>query len=122
MDRQANMAIKDKPKYDHLDSPSKAPKNQVAQTTTNLFHSILSSNLPVAEKRQDRIAQDGFVILVAGGETTARVLATATYHLLANPDSSLLNLKKELAVVMEDPKIRPDIRTLEQLPWLVCIP
>ena len=116
------MAIKDKPKYDHLDSPSKAPKNKVAQTTTNLFHSILSSNLPVAEKRQDRIAQDGFVILVAGGETTARVLATATYHLLANPDSSLLNLKKELAVVMEDPKIRPDIRILEQLPWLVCIP
>ena len=68
------MAIKDNSKYVHLDSLSKAPKNRVAQTPTDVFHTILSSNLPVAEKRQDRIAQEGFLVLVAGGETTVRVL------------------------------------------------
>ena len=58
-------------------------------------------------------------MLAAGGETTARVLATATYHLLANKDTALLKLKNELATVMIKPDSRMGMKTLEQLPWLV---
>ena len=61
-------------------------------------------------------------MIAAGGETTARVLATATFHLLANQNSVLVKLKNELVTVMEDPNTRPDMRTLEKLPWLVSYP
>ena len=119
MHKQADKAINDPSRIGYLDSPSKIAPGRVPQTPNNIFQSILSSGLSAAEKQQNRIAQEGFVVLVAGGETTARVLATATYHLLANQDSVLLRLKDELANAMEDPNMRPDVRTLEQLPWLV---
>lgn len=85
----------------------------------NIFQSILSSSLPADEKRRDRLAQEGFVLMSAGGETTARTLATATFHLLANAGTALRALKMELATVMEDSSSRPDLSTLERLPWLV---
>lgn len=92
-------------------------------TTTksiNVFESILANKgLSAAEKGKNRIAQEGFVVLVAGGETTARVLTTATYHLLANPETALLKLKEELTFIMPDPDTQVDVKTLEQLPWLV---
>ena len=71
------------------------------------------------DKKRNRIAQEGFVVIAAGGETTARVLANATFHLLANQGSALVELKHELTIAMEDPNARPDVRTLEKLPWLV---
>jgi cytochrome P450 len=90
------------------------------QTQSTIFSSILSSRiLPPEEKTTNRIAQEGFVIVVAGGETTARVLTMATFHLLANRDSALLRLRSELTLAMPDKTTRVSIKTLEQLPWLV---
>lgn len=87
---------------------------------TNIFHSILRSKiLSSIEKEEDRIAQEAFVVLVAGGETTAQVLTTATFHLLANKDTALLRLKDELNGIMLDPEIQVSLKILEQLPWLV---
>lgn len=95
------------------------------RTTTKpipIFESILASKvLSPKEKGASRIAQEGFVVLVAGGETTARVLTTATFHILANKDTVLRRLKEELTTVMVDPDIEVDLKTLEQLPWLVSI-
>lgn len=91
------------------------------QTQPTIFNSILSSSLVPEEKGTSRIAQEGFVVVVAGGETTARVLTTATFHLLANRDTALLRLKRELALAMPDPDARIDMKTLEHLPWLVSV-
>ncbi|KAL8765571.1 MAG: hypothetical protein Q9209_007402 [Squamulea sp. 1 TL-2023] len=85
----------------------------------NIFQSILSSkSLPPREKERNRITQEAFVVLVAGGETTARVLTTAAYHLVANRDTALSRLKEELATVFVKPETRVDVKDLEQLPWL----
>ena len=104
---------------DPVHNSIKVDERKEGRLPTNIFRSILYSSLPSAEKRRDRMAQEGFVIIAAGGETTGRVLTTATFHLLANRTTALLRLQQELAEVMEDPSYRPDLRTLEQLPWLV---
>lgn len=86
----------------------------------DLFETILSSkSLPDSEKTYDRIAQEGFVALVAGGETTGRALTVATYHILANRDIVLPRLMEELYKVMPAPDTRASLRELENLPWLV---
>ena len=122
MHKQAAAAIEEHmtvPSCDTDTSESKASHLRL-RSPPNLFKSILSSNaLPVSEKRKDRIAQEGFVAIAAGGETTGRVLTNATYHLLADEGSSLLKLQEELLQVMPDPEMRIDVKRLEQLPWLV---
>lgn len=115
--KQADLAIQT-----FRDSPNKPEANSfpTLQTQSTIFNSILSSSsLSPEEKSTNRIAQEGFVIVVAGGETTARVLTMITFHLLANRDSALLRLRKELTAAMPDESARVDIKTLEQLPWLV---
>ena len=84
----------------------------------NLLDYILGSRLPEQEKTKHRTGQEAFSIYAAGGETLARTLATATYHLLSNPDV-LQRLRIELREVQCDPKLQLDIRVLENLPWLV---
>ena len=119
MHRQARVAIQ----YSQENPAKESPRSSdLATTTTNasLFEHILSSKFLSAKEKEDvRIAQEGFVVLVAGGETTARVLTTATYHVLANRETVLRRLKDELTAIMRDPDIQVDVRTLEQLPWLV---
>lgn len=101
------------------------PPSQVsmkASSGTDAFQAIIScESLPAQEKQEDRIAQEAFNLLVAAGATTAVILTTATYHLLVNQNNHLARLKEELEAVMEDPYTRVDVRTLEQLPWLVSI-
>lgn len=92
-----------------------------SRSTSTIFSSILSSKLPPEEKRKGRLAQEGFVIVVAGGETTARVLTAATFHLLANKHNVLPKLREELLLAMPDQGARPNVKTLEQLPWLVSV-
>lgn len=86
----------------------------------DLFDTILSTkSLPESEKTYDRIAQEGFVAIVAGGETTGRALTVATYHILANHETVLPRLMNELLEVMPEPGSRPSLRELENMPWLV---
>ncbi len=116
MHKQADQVIHDSSKGGHV--VTKATASQ----SSNIFRSILSSSLSADEKRRDRMAQEGFVVIAAGGETTAQVLATATFHLLVNQESALVRLKDELAVAMKDPNTRPDWSTLQKLPWLLSHP
>ena len=117
MDSQAGAAIADHHSHLGLATTSLADTKPVKPIT--VFESILASKgLSDEEKQEDRIAQEGFVVLVAGGETTARVLTTATYHLLAN-QTALHKLREEIATVMVTPETQVDVKTLEQLPWLV---
>ena len=61
---------------------------------------------------------EGFILIGAGGETTAQTLAVVTFHLLNNPET-MLELRAELDKIMPDPKISVPWQTLEQLPYLV---
>lgn len=85
-----------------------------------MFKVILESqSLPEVEKQQKRIAQEAFVIMSAGGETTSRVLTTASFFLLSNKKTILARLKMELASVMVDPSMPADLKVIEKLQWLV---
>ena len=94
-----------------------AVKGQINDT---LFTACLTSrDLPPEEKSVDRLAQEAFTFMGAGGETTARTLTTATFYTLLHKDSVLPRLKEELKSAMPDPTIPLDWKTAEQLPWLV---
>lgn len=106
-----------------LASESIAENNDKKYTLDNesvptVFQSILSSQLPDEEKRRDRLAQDGFIIIVAGSDTISKILTSATFHILDNK-SALLRLQQELREAIPDPKVDVDSRYLEKLPWLV---
>ncbi|KAJ9636400.1 hypothetical protein H2199_008075 [Coniosporium tulheliwenetii] len=61
-----------------------------------IFHELLQSmSIPEAEKRTERIWQDGQSVVVGGSETVAKVLTHITFHLLAKPDV-LAKLRREL--------------------------
>ena len=118
MHRQAEVAIRNE--KDNSIRKCDEEEGPIITKNPNVFQSILASkSLPAVEKEKNRIAQEAFVVLVAGGETTARVLTTATFHLLANKGTALARLKKELFAAMEDPDVEVDVKALEQLPWLV---
>ena len=88
----------------------------------NIFHTCLQSSLPPAEKSPERLGQEGFVAIAAGGETCGRMLTNALFHILTNKDRVMPGLKKELFEIMPTPEIRPDWQDLERLPYLVRIP
>ncbi|KAF2467747.1 cytochrome P450 [Lindgomyces ingoldianus] len=86
----------------------------------NVFHTILSSNLEAHDKEVKRMAQEGFSILSASGDTIARSMTAAMYHLHANPPV-LKRLKEELKQAMPNPYAHVDLATLEALPWLTAV-
>ncbi|KAL8697028.1 MAG: hypothetical protein Q9224_002505, partial [Gallowayella concinna] len=89
-----------------------------ATSRPTLFKHLLSFSLPAKEKTPKRIGEEAFSIIAAGGETVARTLTIATYHLLVNP-TALERLRDELKGVQPDPDIALEYRTAEKLPWMV---
>ena len=85
-----------------------------------VFHEILASDLPVNEKSLDRLSDEGFVLIPAGSETTARSLSTAAFYLLST-DGVLPRLKSELNAAISDPTQLPPVKDLEQLPYLTAV-
>lgn len=86
-----------------------------------IFHGIMQADLPPAEKTADRLADEAFVLLVAGAETTARTLCVILCHLLSSP-STLPRLRAELDPVLKDAAGQlPPSRVLEELPLLRAV-
>ncbi|KAI3324236.1 cytochrome P450 [Xylariaceae sp. AK1471] len=121
MDLQAQEAIKSHAACrngQYLDQDARQPING----TPRLYQTILSNKaLPRSEKSFDRMAQEAFVTIVAGGETTGRVLTTATYYILASQIDVLPRLKKELIEVMPQATTQVPVHVLEGLPYLTAI-
>lgn len=86
----------------------------------NLYHALLASNLPQDEKRPERMAHEGFEILLAGSDTTARTMGIAVYHLIANPHLAQ-RLREELKTVMPKSQDVVELKVLQELPWLVSL-
>ncbi|KAJ5281024.1 cytochrome P450 [Penicillium angulare] len=88
----------------------------------DLFDKILlSKSLPDDQKSAEFIAQSGFEVIAAGGETSARILSTATFHMLSNKDTVLARLVEELKDAALDQNTALELRTLDNLPWLTAI-
>ncbi|EDN92795.1 hypothetical protein SS1G_08659 [Sclerotinia sclerotiorum 1980 UF-70] len=90
--------------------------SQVMSTTTIVMHlpiipKILSC-LP-DKKTLSRLADEGNILIGAGGETTAQTLAVLFYHLLDNP-KMISRIKDELGTLDED----ITWKRLEKLPFL----
>jgi cytochrome P450 len=80
-----------------------------------MFHDILESKLPPAEKKLNRIYQEGQTFVAAGTETTAWSLSVIIFYLLKDP-VRLERLTKELR------KAKATTSTeLEQLPYLSAV-
>ena len=96
-----------------------AQRTPDAQPSRTIFETILTSSLPPLEKAVDRLTDEAFVMTVAGGETTAKSLTNAVYHLLANPDWLKL-VVAEIDRAMPDVERLPSTSELELLPILTA--
>jgi cytochrome P450 len=85
---------------------------------TDVYQTIIASDLPPQEKEAGRIAQEVFTLIFAGSSSTARVLTRTTFHLASDP--AIQNrLRQELKTIMADPSASPEMEQLEALPYLV---
>lgn len=117
---QQQQAILDKDGKGEGNKEVKEKEHQPRPKT--IFHGIMQADLPPAEKTADRLADEAFVLLVAGAETTARTLCVILCHLLSKP-SVLTRLRAELDPVIKahQPLQLPPSRVLEELPLLRAV-
>ncbi|KAF2447649.1 benzoate 4-monooxygenase cytochrome P450 [Karstenula rhodostoma CBS 690.94] len=94
-------------------------KNDSVRPET-IFEALLSDSLPPEEKTLQRMTDEGFVIIAAGLETTARYLTNITTHLILRPDC-LARLRAELKMAMPTLGDCPPSIVLENLPYLSAV-
>ncbi|KAI1419240.1 cytochrome P450 [Xylaria sp. FL1777] len=93
-----------------------------------IVHAIMASKLPPREKESTRIFEDVSTVVGAGTGTTASALRLILVNLFSNPDL-LERLRVELgslgAMNMDSADVEsinfPDIKSLEQLPFLTSV-
>ncbi|KAI9760261.1 MAG: hypothetical protein M4579_001775 [Chaenotheca gracillima] len=119
MREQVRRTISDTRNLPSKPESDKAPVDKGVHSRT-VFHAILDSPLPPSEKTVARMGDEGFGLIAAGGDTAARILSTATFHLLSNPEA-LARLKEELRQLMPDPQQLPSVVRLEEAPWLNAV-
>ena len=98
----------------------KAKGDDEQEASRTIFETILASSLLAQEKTVDRLTDEAFVMVVAGGETTAKTLTNAVYHVLANAEW-LKAVVEEIDQVMPDTKKLPLWSELERLPILTAV-
>jgi cytochrome P450 len=84
---------------------------------------LATSSLPTMEQLTPRLEDEAFTLLGAGTITTAHTMTTIVYHVLANPGikSQLeLELSKQCSNLPTSQR-QPDLRQLEQLPYLSAV-
>lgn len=82
-----------------------------------IFHEVLRSDLPEAEKSTSRLVEEASVLTIAGADTTALTLTCLSYQVLSNR-AIFDRLRAELESVMPDPNQAPDPVKLDHLPFL----
>lgn len=86
----------------------------------NIFTTILNADMPPSEKTAARLNDEGFVMVVAGGETTARALTNTVYFLLSHPEW-LGRVRAEVEAVMPEVDTLPSCYVIEhQCPMLIA--
>ena len=86
-----------------------------------IFHELLRSNLPAAEKNPGRLFQEAQSVLGAGTETVSSTLSHLIFYLLDTP-GAYGKLKAELCSIASNPdNFLPSWSQLEQLPYFSAI-
>ncbi|KAK5122214.1 hypothetical protein LTR85_004124 [Meristemomyces frigidus] len=88
-----------------------------------LFHSIYKHPAPPEEKSLTRLFHEGMNVIIAGSETTARVLTRALYELTANPDVFIKTRQElqETASRLCRPVSEVTLTELEHLPYFIAV-
>ena len=97
-------------------------KSDYKETTSrpSMIQAFMDSDLPESEKQPERIKAEAQIAIGAGTLTTTHALKAGTYHILANPDIHT-RLMEELEKHIPDPQSPPNLRELEQMPYLTAI-
>lgn len=95
-----------------LDDESKKKNRSV------LVSSLGDPSIPTAERTIDRLLDEGLVILIAGTETSSRVISVGMFYLL-NDKSLLKKLREELKNLPFQPDNEYSMSQLKPLPYLV---
>lgn len=74
---------------------------KMARAPKTIFYTLLENSLPESEKTVDHLGDEGFVLVLAGAETTRKILQTILYQLLANPEL-LIRVQQGLHQAMPD--------------------
>jgi hypothetical protein len=122
MHTEAGAAIQNHSSSDviNLSKSQQGTNTDVKEQQNTIFRSCLESHhLDADEKKLNRLAQEAFTIIVAGGETTARVLTTATFYMVEHKERIIPRLHDELHSISSDLSEELSLKALEQLPWLV---
>ncbi|KAJ9151284.1 Trichodiene oxygenase [Pleurostoma richardsiae] len=85
-----------------------------------LFHALIESHLPEAEKTPDHLKDWAQTFLTAGMFTVGHTLKCATYHILANKHVRD-KLLAEIDAACPDPNGIPSLIELEKLPYLTNV-
>jgi cytochrome P450 len=94
--------------------------SEASQHTQTIFHTLLQSDLPPAEKATGRLAEEAVLLVGAGTHTTSWCLTVIAFHLLSNP-VLLRRLKEELGPVYQSSNGKPSLQDLEKLPFLTGV-
>ncbi|KAK3633302.1 hypothetical protein LTR56_015870 [Elasticomyces elasticus] len=95
-------------------------KETASEESPNLFRAILDSKLPEEDKNYHRIAHEGLEVLLAGSNTTSKVMSRAVFHI--NNDAAIkARLQEELRRVMPDAGAVPDVDILKSSAYLTII-
>lgn len=103
----------------HVEELKAMDKSDKGEKPT-VIRGLLDSKIPDEDKTTMRLATEGQHLLAGGTDSSSYMLATITYHLLANPDK-LAKLKKELESVMPDENVMPECMAVETLPYLNAV-
>ena len=101
-----------------LDRRSRGEKP--ADDAFTIFDSMLDADVPAPEKSYLRLLSEAQALTGAGAMTTANVLDTTFYHLLANP-AYIARLRVELCSAIPDPAVMHSVAELEALPYLTAV-
>lgn len=106
---------------EHNSDAAKPEKEKASdERDKNIFTTILNAEIPPAEKTAERLNDEGFVMVVAGGETTARALTNIIYYLFTYPEW-LAEVRAEVDKVMPEVNSLPSSSVIEhQCPTLVA--
>lgn len=104
-----------------VDSILRGVDKPLTASHPTIFHSLRADpNLPPSEKTKERLAMEAQSIIGAGSVSSAQVLSSITYHVLANP-SILLRLLSELETAIPDATVPASLADLERLPYLTAV-
>ncbi|GAP88286.1 putative benzoate 4-monooxygenase cytochrome P450 [Rosellinia necatrix] len=89
-------------------------------TRWTIFDALSDTSIPPHERTPRRLEDEGLILVGAGTETTARLLAVASYHIFKSTPL-LTKLRNEIRTVMPTPTTQASWSELERLPYLNAV-